>query len=78
MNTFSKLRDGTWGVRLEDSNIEVGDSGIVPVTKKSGETENLNVRVFWSNGEISLGAIIREVVPVSENTDIEDDDDIPF
>ncbi len=53
--TYSKLRDGSWGVRVEGT---VSEGASVTVTKKSGESKSETIRrVLWSGGGISLCAI---------------------
>jgi hypothetical protein len=55
MTTFTKLKDGSWGLRIEGSAV-VGDT--VTVTKKSGETSHETVgHIVWTNGEITLATI---------------------
>jgi hypothetical protein len=45
VNTFTKLRNGGWGVKSEDP-IKVGD--IVNVTRKDGSTATMRIdRVLW-------------------------------
>jgi hypothetical protein len=53
--TFTKLRDGSWGLRIEGS-AQNGQS--VTVTKKSGEQEVKQVgKVLWTGNGISLATI---------------------
>ena len=56
MTTYTKLKDGNWGIRHEDTNLSSGDS--VVVTKKSGETKSETVdRVIWTGDGITLATI---------------------
>jgi hypothetical protein len=55
MATWTKLKDGTWGIRAEGK-VAVGTS--VEVRKKSGESETRTVaRVIWTDGKISLCSV---------------------
>lgn len=55
MATYAKLKDGSWGVKVEGAAI-VGQSIIV--TKKSGETKSEKVsRILWTDGKTTLCAI---------------------
>lgn len=47
MNTYTKLRDGKWGVRSTNLRIKKGYTGRVTVTKKDGDTEAHDVHCFW-------------------------------
>jgi hypothetical protein len=53
MATYAKLRDGSWGVRVQGGGVEPGET--VTVTKKSGETKVERIgRVLWNGDGISL------------------------
>jgi len=53
--TYTKLRDGSWGVRAPAST-KAGDT--ITVTKKSGETKVERVeRVLWTGDGIALCAL---------------------
>lgn len=55
MNTYTKLRNGSWGVRVEGP-AKAGDT--VTVTKKSGETATEKIsKVVWTGKGISLCSI---------------------
>ena len=55
MATYTKLKDGSWGVRVEGT-AKSGQS--VTVTKKSGETKSETIgRVLWSGNGISLCSV---------------------
>ena len=58
MATYTKLRDGSWGVRL-DTERSKGDTDTVTVTKRSGETKTERITVLWSGKGISLCKIIK-------------------
>ena len=50
--TFTKLRDGSWGLRVNGS-ATLGD--VVTVTKRSGERVQATVgRIVWSKGGVTL------------------------
>jgi hypothetical protein len=56
MNTYSKLRDGSWGVRVAGP---AKAGAAVTVTKKSGETKTETIgRVLWTDGKVSLCTIV--------------------
>lgn len=52
MASYTKLRDGSWGVRVEDA---VAAGQIVEVTTKAGakKTETIG-RVIWSGNGVSI------------------------
>lgn len=53
--TYTKLKSGEWGVRVEGS-VKVGQS--ITVRKKSGETKTETVaKVVWTGDGISLCAV---------------------
>ena len=53
--TFTKLRDGSWGLRIEGS-AKAGQT--VTVTKKSGETSREVVgKIIWSGNGITLAKV---------------------
>jgi hypothetical protein len=53
--TYTKLKSGDWGVRIEGA---VKPGAIVTVTKKSGETKSETIsKVLWMGNGISLCAI---------------------
>lgn len=55
--TFTKLRDGSWGIKVEQiTKPNVGD--IISVSKKDGTTSNVAIsKVLWSNSNAYLCAI---------------------
>lgn len=57
--TFTKLRSGDWGLRVNRAGGYMPKPGeYVNVVKKSGETTLKEVRrVLWNNDEIALCAI---------------------
>ena len=56
--TYSKLRDGSWGVR---SDSELRPDTIVTVTKKSGGQKQERIgRVLWTDRRTWLAAIVSE------------------
>lgn len=56
--TYTKLRDGSWGVRVEGKTA-VGQT--VTVMKKSGETKQETIsRVLWTGEGIALCAIVSD------------------
>lgn len=55
MNSYAKLRDGTWGVRIEGT-AKPGD--VVKVTTKAGVEKQETVKaVVWSDKGVSLCSI---------------------
>ena len=55
MTTYTKLRNGDWGLRI-DGSVEAGAT--VTATKKSGETKTERVgRVLWAGNGITLASI---------------------
>lgn len=54
MNTYTKLKDGSWGIR--GTNLVPGTS--ITVTKKSGETKQETVgNILWTGDGVSLATI---------------------
>lgn len=54
--TYTKLRDGSWGIRVEGEKPVVGQ--VIIVRKKSGETRNETVKaVLWSGDGVNLCSI---------------------
>lgn len=55
-NTYTKLKDGSWGVRAEGT---VKAGAVLTVTKKDGSTKTETVKVaLWSGNGITLCAIV--------------------
>ena len=55
--SYTKLKDGDWGVRIEGT-LDKGTRTEITVTKRSGETKTEKVVVLWSGKGISLAKII--------------------
>lgn len=56
MNTYTKLKSGDWGVRVEGAKVTAGQ--VVSVRKKSGEVKSETIaKVVWSGNGVSLCAI---------------------
>ena len=54
--TYTKLRDGSWGVRVTGAAVKAGDR--VTVTKKSGESKvEVIDRVLWTGNGVSLCSV---------------------
>ena len=55
-NSYIKMKDGSWGVRISSGNVKPGSSWLV--TKKSGgaATEKVD-KVVWKGGGVSLCTI---------------------
>lgn len=54
--TYTKLRDGSWGLRVEGPAPAAGQT--VTVTKKSGETKAEKIgKVLWTGNGVSLCTI---------------------
>ena len=56
--TYTKLKDGSWGVRIEGT-LDKGAKSEVTVTKRSGETKTESVIVLWSGNGVSLAKIVK-------------------
>ena len=55
-NSYIKMKDGSWGVRISSGNVKPGSSWLV--TKKSGGTASEKVdKVVWKGGGVSLCTI---------------------
>lgn len=55
MNTYTKLKSGEWGVRIDG---RATPGATVTVTKKSGENKTERIgRVLWTDGKASLCTI---------------------
>lgn len=46
-NTYTKLRDGTWGVRSTNPQMVKGRTACVTVVKKNGDTAAHDVKCFF-------------------------------
>ena len=58
MNTYSKLRDGTWGVRGLVADVKPGAT--ITVTKKGGQVKpELVGNVIWTDGTVALATITK-------------------
>jgi hypothetical protein len=54
--TYTKLKSGDWGVRIEGGTVKQGDT--ITVTKKSGERKQETIaKVVWTGNGITLAAI---------------------
>jgi hypothetical protein len=54
--TYTKLRDGSWGIRTTEA-VTAGQT--VTVTKKGGETKQETVgRVLWTGDGITLATVV--------------------
>jgi hypothetical protein len=59
--TYTKLRDGSWGVRVVGT---VAPGATVQVTKKSGESKTETVgKVIWTGNGVTLATLARESTP---------------
>jgi len=62
MNTFSKLQDGTWGIRTSSV---VAPGAVVIVSRKDGTQSNQTVRaVIWTDGTACLCSVEPTAKPV--------------
>ena len=53
--TYTKLRDGSWGIR---SNLKLTVGQNVPVTKRNGTSKTEQVtKVLWTDGKVWLASI---------------------
>jgi len=58
MITYTKLRNGSWGLRGPASALRAGAQ--VTVTKRSGESKTVRVgRVLWSNDTTAIATVQR-------------------
>lgn len=56
MTTYTKLRNGTWGIRGDADTVKV--ARVVNVHKRSGETKLETVdRIVWTDGTTAIAAI---------------------
>jgi len=56
MNTYTKLKDGSWGIRVAGEKPAIG--AVLTIQKKDGSTRQETVsRVLWSEGGIVLCSI---------------------
>lgn len=51
--TFKKLRDGSWGLLVNTSNIEPGDR-VMTVTKDGRRTVKIVGKIVWSGNGIAI------------------------
>lgn len=59
MNTYSRLRDGTWGISVDRPNVRPGER--VQVTRKNGQVRRETVdRVLWTDGRRALCSVVRD------------------
>ena len=66
MATFTKLKSGDWGIRVEGKTQEGANE---TVTKKSGEKQIVKVaKVVWTDGKISLCTIESDKASGSKST----------
>lgn len=57
MTSYTKLRDGSWGLRI-NSGQTVTPGQTITVTKKSGDTKQETVgKVLWSGNGVTLATI---------------------
>lgn len=65
--TYTKLRNGNWGLRGPASAIRAGAT--VTVTKRSGETKRETVgSVFWSDDSTAIASIAKSAsAPASDS-----------
>lgn len=55
MTTYTKLRDGSWGLRISGS-AQAGQT--ISVTKKSGDSKTETVgRILWTGNGITLATV---------------------
>lgn len=75
MNSFAKLNDGSWGIRVYGS-VAIGDR--VQVTKKDNTTSlQTVVRVVWTGNGVSLCEIASAAKPPRDySADYEDMSDL--
>lgn len=59
--SYTKLKSGDWGVRVQG---KVAEGDVVTVTKKSGETKRETIsKVVWSGNGVSICAIEQSASP---------------
>lgn len=55
--TYTKLKDGSWGIRAEGVTIKDGQT--VTVEKRSGEKKTETIgKVFWSGDGVMLATVV--------------------
>ena len=60
--TFTKLRNGSWGIKGDASRIV--DGGLANVYKKDHTTKTVRVeKVIWTNGSIAIASIASDRSP---------------
>jgi len=59
--TFTKLQNGTWGVRA-DGIVEIGS--VVQVRTRAGEVKSVTItQVVWTGGGVTIAAIADDRAP---------------
>lgn len=64
--TYTKLKDGSWGVRMPGA-APKGHRAAISVTKKGGETKVEQIEVIWSGDGVCLCRILVSSRPSSSN-----------
>jgi len=60
--TYTKLKSGDWGIRIEGGKPESGSS--ITVSKRDGSSKIESIdKVLWSDGKVSLCSIAKQVQP---------------
>jgi hypothetical protein len=58
MNTYTKLSNGNWGLRIQSGQTRIQSGDSIVVTKKSGETKNEKVgKIVWTGNGVTLATI---------------------
>ncbi len=61
MNTYTKLRNGSWGVRVEGY---CRTGLVVTVTTKGGKKKHETIdKIFWSGNGLSICSIVKKEQP---------------
>lgn len=66
--TYTKLKDGSWGIRVTGDKPVKGDR--ITVTKKSGESKTETIRaILWSGDGVTLCAVEQTSAPRKSYTE---------
>jgi len=70
MATFTKLRDGSWGIKLGKADMGHGRSGaVVKVQTKAGEVKSVTVqRVVAKGADYALCSIVSDRAPARSSS----------
>lgn len=65
--TYTKLRDGSWGIRCDGEAAKAGPGNAITVTTKAGQAKSETIaRVLWSGEGVSVCTIAQRQRPQNE------------